>query len=156
MTVVNLGDSRVVLGYVKEMHSNSPLSVRASSYSTAGTTPEDDSSSSVKSYSKKNVHHEQCRTFNSPKHVQLSTDHKPDVPEEKYRILKSGSLVGNLNLRAEAEKLSISLFFSLFFSLSFFSLSLLSPCLSLSLPLFFLSLSLSLFHYLFPHSIFLH
>ena len=120
MTVVNLGDSRVVLGYVKEMHSNSPLSVRASSYSTAGTTPEDDSSSSVKSYSKKNVHHEQCRTFNSPKHVQLSTDHKPDVPEEKYRILKSGSLVGNLNLRAEAEKLSISLFFSLFFLSLFF------------------------------------
>ena len=90
MTVVNLGDSRVVLGYVKETYPHNNYTVRASSLSTAGTTPEDDSCVTPKSSTDKRDESHDFRTFNSPKHVQLSTDHKPDVPEERSRILKSG------------------------------------------------------------------
>ena len=90
VTVVNLGDSRVVLGYVKETYPNNSYTVRASSLSTAGTTPEDDSCETLKSSTDKRDGPHEFRTFNSPKHVQLSTDHKPDALEEKSRILKSG------------------------------------------------------------------
>ena len=90
VTVVNLGDSRVVLGYVKEMYPHNNYTVRTSSLSTAGTTPEDGGCVTPKSSTDKRDEPHDFRTFNSPKHVQLSTDHKPDVPEERSRILKSG------------------------------------------------------------------
>ena len=133
VTVANVGDSRVVLGYRKEIYPTSgSLHPR-----TSGGTSRDDVScltfdvleeleasdnseggeekveSSMRVVSpvdegyQRNERHEagdvavlggvEERTFGPPCHVQLTTDHKPDVKEERERIFRAGKFLSRAN-----------------------------------------------------------
>lgn len=126
VTVANIGDSRAVLGYSKELYPDvalrvgglsSPLDVCKST----GTSPEDQTSIESEQFEALSVEggvwidnadgcdvgtshkrapltlpqnqKESDRRFETSKCIQLSSDHKPGVPEEKMRIEKSGESV---------------------------------------------------------------
>ena len=137
MTVANVGDSRAVLGYVKEVYptethtlerprplpfppapesaATSPEDVRSFDFSCPQPQPSQPTLKPVLTESEtldptkeelgpdrtgSNVttaapapptdRRTRQREFNKAVSVQLSSDHKPDVPDERNRILKSG------------------------------------------------------------------
>ena len=138
MTVANIGDSRAVLGYSKELYADVALGVDGSSsssplevFKSPGTSPEDQTSIESEQFEVASVgggiwidkadgaddstshktapptlpqnqnqnQKEGDRRFETLKSIQLSSDHKPGVPEEKMRIERSGELMHEKDAR---------------------------------------------------------